>query len=54
MHMVHKLFQASATNTTIVPANATGAVLAKAAVIGAMFSSCHDGVRRNETPHRQV
>jgi hypothetical protein len=38
MHMVHKLFQASASNTTIVPGNTGGAVLAKAAVIGIMFA----------------
>jgi carbonic anhydrase len=38
MHMVHKLFQASAADTTIVAASATGAVLAKAAVIGIMFA----------------
>jgi hypothetical protein len=37
MHMVHKLFKASATNSTIVPANAPGAVLAKAAVVGVFF-----------------
>ena len=38
MHMVHKLFQASASNTTIVPANTAGATLARAAVIGIMFA----------------
>ena len=35
--MVHKLFQASASNTTIVPANTVGATLKRAAVIGIMF-----------------
>ncbi len=38
MHMVHKLFKASATDATIVPANTPGAVLSKAAVIGIMFA----------------
>jgi hypothetical protein len=38
MHMVHKLFQASADNTTVVPANTAGAVLKSAAVIGVMFA----------------
>jgi hypothetical protein len=38
MHMVHKLFQASSINTTIVPANTAGAYLARAAVIGIMFA----------------
>ena len=38
MHMVHKLFQASPTNTTIVPSNAPTPALAKAAVIGIMFA----------------
>lgn len=38
MHMVHKLFQANATNTTLVPSNESGATLAKAAVIGIMFA----------------
>ena len=38
MHMVHKLFQASSTNTTIVPANASPKpFLKRAAVIGIMF-----------------
>ncbi len=36
--MVHKLFQASSTNTTNVPANQAGAVLKRAAVIGIMFA----------------
>ena len=38
MHMVHKLYQASASNTTIVPANTAGATLNQAAVIGIMFA----------------
>jgi hypothetical protein len=38
MHMVHKLFQASLTNTTIVPSSASSPFLAKAAVIGVMFA----------------
>ena len=43
MHMVHKLFQASSTNTTIVPSNAPSPALAKAAVIGIMFAyECAD------------
>ena len=39
MHMVHKLYQTSASNTAPVPANTGGtSVLAKAAVIGIMFA----------------
>jgi hypothetical protein len=38
MHMVHKLFQTSASNTAPVAANTNGAVLSKAAVIGIMFA----------------
>ncbi len=38
MHMVHKLYQTSASNTAPVAANTNGAVLAKAAVIGIMFA----------------
>jgi hypothetical protein len=57
MHMVHKLFQASATNTTIVPASQS-TTPAKLAVIGIMFafecvrslSSCHARARMREHP----
>ncbi len=38
MHMVHKLFQASASDPTIVSASTAGAVLKSAAVIGIMFA----------------
>jgi len=52
MHMVHKLFQASASNTTIVPANTGSAVLAKAAVIGIMFAyECVDAARCSALLH---
>ena len=44
MHMVHKLFTASATNNTVVAANTANAHLSQAAVIGIMFQySTTDG-----------
>ncbi len=51
MHMVHKLFQASSTNTTIVPASTTGAFLKAAAVIGIMFAYECAPHTRSRTPY---
>jgi hypothetical protein len=50
MHMVHKLFVASAGSSVVVPASTANAVLSKAAVIGIMFAfECarlHERARR--------